>query len=184
MFVTTSEASSILGISLQGVHYRIKKGLIKSKKENNKNFVFIDKNLYNKKNQNNSNEDILKIKDDQIKLLQSHINDIKAQYEKEIKRLDKSNEKMIEVFKSEINLLKQAYYEMSEVYKLEHKQTNNETKYITIKDFFTFMKNHNKSTLEIKTILLDKIKQNDKRFLYNKTNKKILILNSDFLDLI
>ena len=40
--VTTSEASEILGISLQGVHYRIKKNQLKSEKKDGKLFVYID----------------------------------------------------------------------------------------------------------------------------------------------
>ena len=37
--VTTSEAAQILGLSLQGVHYRIKKEQLKSIKKDGKTFV-------------------------------------------------------------------------------------------------------------------------------------------------
>ena len=40
--VTTSEASEILGISLQGIHYRIKRNQLKSEKKDGKIFVYID----------------------------------------------------------------------------------------------------------------------------------------------
>ena len=42
----------------------------------------------------------------------------------------------------------------------------------------------NKTEQEIKMIIFNGIKTNDRRFIYNKVEKKLLILNSDFLDLI
>ena len=46
--VTTSEASEILGISLQGIHYRIKRNQLKSEKKDGKLFVYIDEQTINK----------------------------------------------------------------------------------------------------------------------------------------
>ena len=40
--VTTSQAAEILGLSLQGIHYRIKKEQLKSIKKDGKTFVYID----------------------------------------------------------------------------------------------------------------------------------------------
>ena len=40
--VTTSQAAEILGLSLQGVHYRIKKEQLKSVKKDGKTFVYVD----------------------------------------------------------------------------------------------------------------------------------------------
>ena len=39
---TTNQASQILNISLQGVHYRIKNGTLKSVKQNGKTYVYVD----------------------------------------------------------------------------------------------------------------------------------------------
>ena len=39
--VTTGEAAQLLGLSLQGVHYRIKSGQLKSLKQGGKTFVYV-----------------------------------------------------------------------------------------------------------------------------------------------
>ena len=46
--VTTSQAAEILGISLQGIHYRIKNKKLKSIKEGGKTYVYISQE-YDKK---------------------------------------------------------------------------------------------------------------------------------------
>jgi hypothetical protein len=46
------------------------------------------------------------------------------------------------------------------------------------------MKSHQKSDQEIKYIIFRAIRNNDYRFIYNKSEKKLLILNADFEDLI
>jgi DNA-binding transcriptional MerR regulator len=190
LLVSTSEASKILGLSLQGVHYRIKKGLLKSKKENNKILVYLDNTIKKEKIINsNSDNNLMKIKDEQIKLLNETIIWMKEQYKSEIKRLDNNQSKVMDIFKSEIELLKQAYIEMKNLYKLDNNKTKPvkiqyDMKFMDIKEFFEFMQEHNKSILQIKSILLKKIKENDKRFIYNRTTKEVLIYKSDFLDLI
>ena len=189
MLVTTSEASKILGISLQGVHYRIKKGLLKSKKQDGKTFVYIDKNLQKKDTPQNIDE-LLKLKDDQINILQDSLGWMKEQYTSEISRLENNQDKIIEVFKSEITLLQQAYHEMKELQTIENKKdvvSSNEEysmEFMDIKDFFDFMKNNNKTKEQIKKILLTQIKKDDKRFIYNSKTKEVIIYKSDFLDLI
>ena len=51
--VTTSEAAEILGLSLQGIHYRIKKNQLKSEKKDGKVFVYVeDTKRINKKDEN------------------------------------------------------------------------------------------------------------------------------------
>ncbi len=45
--VTTSQAAEILGLSLQGIHYRIKKDQLKSIKKDGKTFVYISDELKN-----------------------------------------------------------------------------------------------------------------------------------------
>jgi hypothetical protein len=46
------------------------------------------------------------------------------------------------------------------------------------------MKRYNKTEKEIKNIIFKAIENGDNRFIYNKVEKKLLILNSDFLDLV
>jgi DNA-binding transcriptional MerR regulator len=197
MLVSTSKAADILGISLQGVHYRIKKGLLKSKKEDGKILVYIDDDLNTtKQNTQNipSNDDLLKLKDEQIELLKESISWMKNQYESQIKKLEENQDKIIDVFKSEITLLQQAYHEMKEFHQIENKakdekineidKKENNIEFMDIKDFFDFMKKNNKSKEETKKILLTQIKKEDKRFIYNSKTKEIIIYKSDFLDLI
>ena len=111
---------------------------------------------------------------------------MKHQYENEIKRLEMNQEQIISVFKSEISLLQSAFNEMKNIYALEHKNNNDSSKMdlIDIKDFFLMMRKYNKTDLEIKSIILDKIKSGDKRFIYSSSSKSIIIYKSDFLDLI
>ena len=103
--------------------------------------------------------------------------------------VEKNQNKIIEVFKSEINLLQSAFNEMKNVYKIGNKNPTKSTQKVDfnlmdIKDFFIFMKQNNKSDLEIKSIILDRIKQGDNRFIYNKQTKEVMIYKSDFIDLI
>ena len=94
-----------------------------------------------------------------------------------------------EVFNSEIKLLQSAFNEMRSIYKPQieaNLQNKTEIKddFITVKDFTVLMKRYNKTEKEIKSIIFEAIKKSDKRFIYNKAEKKLLILNSDFLDLV
>ena len=54
---------------------------------------------------------------------------------------------------------------------------------MTLKDFFVIMKRFNKTEKEIKYIIFQAIQNQDNRFIYNKKEKKLLILKSDFEDL-
>jgi hypothetical protein len=206
--VSSSEAAQLLGLSLQGIHYRIKKGQLESIKQDGKIFVYVDTTQTNTKNivspliaQTNDykylEEKIISSKDEQIHLLKKTIKFMKKQYTSEIHRLDKNQTQVLKVFQSEVDLLKSAFNEMRNIYKLDHQETAQintniestkvdsvEMEFMDIKDFFVFMKNHNKSDAQIKSIILDKVKQSDKRFIYNKKSKEILIYKSDFLDLI
>jgi len=187
--VSTSEASKILGISIQGVHYRIKKNQLESVKEDGKTFVYIDKKTPTNTSkitiQDNSSE-LIDAKNEQILLLKKTIKWMKKQYTQEIKRLDSNQNKIIDVFKSEITLLQQAYNEMQNMHKLEKKSNNQQQSFdiINIKEFFILMKEHSKTDTQIKSIILDRIKAEDKRFIYNKNTKELLIYKSDFIDLI
>lgn len=194
--VTTIEASEILGISLQGIHYRIKKNQLKSVKKDGKVFVYIDEALFQTVSQEqsgyqNSFDKLIESKDEQIHLLKKSIKWMRNQYIDEINRLEDNQKRVIEVFNSEIKLLQSAFNEMKALYnkpQLEvKKQDENLAKkdeFITVKDFFLIMKSSNKSDLEIKSIIFEAIKNKDKRFIYNKAEKKLLILKSDFKDLI
>jgi HAMP domain-containing protein len=197
--VTTSQAAEILGLSLQGIHYRIKKNQLKSLKKDGKTFVYISDEIKNensetktetsKTQQTNSNfEAIIEVKNEQIELLKKSMKWMKKQYISEIFRLEKNQKKIIEVFNSEIQLLQSAFNEMRSIYKpqLENslKQQKNSSDFITVKDFSVLMKRYNKTEKEIKNIIFKAIENGDNRFIYNKVEKKLLILNSDFLDLV
>lgn len=198
--VTTSEAADLLNLSIQGVHYRIKQGQLKSIKENGKVFVYVDKSLSaTPKNTQTKKEEIqhipeqtneiVNVKDEQIALLNKTIKWIKNRYESEIKRLEKNQKRMIQVFQSEISLLQSAFNEMRSIYRIDHKETiheNKESKFniISVNEFFLLMKKHGKNDVEIKKIILTALHKKDKRFFYDKDLKEIIIYKSDFLDLI
>ena len=203
--VTTSEAAQILGLSLQGVHYRIKKEQLKSIKKDGKTFVYVDesqkyieeeattvkvKEQTIKQNYVDNSQAIIDVKNEQIELLKKSMKWMKKQYISEIFRLEKNQKKIIEVFNSEIKLLQSAFNEMRSIYKPQIQQeiknkTEKESKdFIMVKDFFILMKRYNKTEQEIKLMIFNGIKTGDRRFVYNKKKKKLLILNSDFIDLI
>ena len=203
--VTTSEAAQILGLSLQGVHYRIKKEQLKSIKKDGKTFVYVDesqkyieeeattvkvKEQTIKQNYVDNSQAIIDVKNEQIELLKKSMKWMKKQYISEIFRLEKNQKRIIEVFNSEIKLLQSAFNEMRSIYKPQIQQeiknkTEKESKdFIMVKDFFILMKRYNKTEQEIKLMIFNGIKTGDRRFVYNKIEKKLLILNSDFIDLI
>ena len=200
--VTTSQAAEILGLSLQGIHYRIKKNQLKSLKKDGKTFVYVTDEMKNQNTNtkveppkmqqtNTSNEQgILDVKNEQIELLKKSMKWMKKQYISEIFRLEKNQKRIIEVFNSEIKLLQSAFNEMRSVYKpqiqqeIKTKTEKQSNDFILVKDFFILMKRYNKTEQEIRFIIFNAIKNADKRFIYNKVEKKLLILNSDFLDLI
>lgn len=192
--VTTAQAAEILGISLQGVHYRIKNNQLKSIKQSGKTYVYISDNDYkvkekeavveeivSKEERNISYEKVLQSKDEQIDLLKKSIKWMRHQYQDEIKRLEKNQKRIITVFDSEIKLLQSAFNEMKQVYKpkaIEQKKD----RFISLLDFTSLMKSYKKNDKEIKLIILRGIKNGDERFVYDKERKKVLILNADFSD--
>lgn len=205
--VSSNEAAQILGLSLQGIHYRIKKGQLESMKKDGKIFVYIDSTQAKVHQQSSPiqtqtpndykhlEDRILESKDEQIHLLKKTIKFMKNQYTSEIDRLDKNQTQVLKVFQSEVDLLKSAFNEMRNIYKIDHQEstTNHinqevsnsvEMEFLDIKEFFILMKNHNKTDVQIKSIILNRVKRGDKRFIYNKSSKEILIYKSDFLDII
>lgn len=199
--VSSNEAAQILGLSLQGIHYRIKKGQLESIKQDGKIFVYIDSSTINSQNNNHKNnptiqqalnqeDPLLKAKDEQIVTLRKTIKFMKKQYTSEIERLDRNQKQILDVFQSEVDLLKSAFQEMKNIYTISH-QEKKQTKssqvglpLMDIKDFFLLMKKHHKTDTQIKRIILEKVKDGDKRFIYKKESKEVLIFKSDFLDLI
>ncbi len=225
--VTTAQAAEILGISLQGVHYRIRNKKLKSIKQSGKTYVYIsdeyeepalkpttkleqketatkkkttqsqeDYRLY-KKLQDEHTQKIVALKDEQITMMKKSIKWLRAQHKSEVKRLETNQKNIIEVFNSEIKLLQSAFNEMRSIYKpmlettKEQKTTpnpkqneNKKERFISIENFTLYLKKHHKDSKEIKMIILKAVHRKDKRFLYNKKTKKILILNSDFSDLV
>ncbi len=186
--VSTSEAAKLLGISVQGVHYRIRKQQLKSIKQDGRTFVYLDnKKIPQTSSSQTSSIDLnmLQSKDEQINLLKTTMKWMKKQYKQEIKRLNENQDKLIDVFKSEITLLQQAYNEMQKIYKIEHKKdTNLDLNFLTIKEFFGIMKKYNKTNEQIKQIIIQRVKAKDDRFIYNTKTQELLICNSDFTDLI
>jgi len=195
--VTTTQAAQILGLSLQGIHYRIKNNQLKSIKQSGKIFVYITEQMENnssnntikKENQNSDISLIIEVKDEQIALLKKSNKWMKKQYISEINRLERNQKDMMSVLNSEIKLLQSAFNEMRSIYKpqienLKKSENIKDVKFISLKDFLFFMKKNNKSQNDIKTIILDAIKENDERFIYNKNDKKLLILDSNFEDLL
>jgi len=193
--VSTAEAAEILGLSLQGVHYRIKKNQLRSKKDNGKTYVYIDEGLKKNKDYKDKARDnisdipkIIELKNEQIELLKESNSWIKKQYESEIFRLEENQKKMLEVFDREIKLLQAAFNEMRGVYKKNELRIEEKKEkylsFISIGDFYMLMKNHRKSDNEIKFIILDRVKKNDARFIFNKNTKDVIIQNGDFLDLL
>ena len=200
--VTTSEAAQILGLSLQGIHYRIKKEQLKSIKKDGKTFVYVDDEQKHdetptktkaepiRQTIHDNSQAIIDVKNEQIELLQKSMKWMKKQYISEIFRLEKNQKRIIEVFNSEIKLLQSAFNEMRSVYKpqiqqeIKTKTEKQSNDFILVKDFFILMKRYNKTENEIKAMIFDAIKSGDKRFIYNKVEKKLLILTDDFRDLI
>ncbi len=200
--VTTTQAAQILGLSLQGVHYRIKNNQLKSIKKSGKTYVYISEHVEDKSSDvkvevtevQNGNKELIKAKDEQIELLKSSIKWMKRQYISEIKRLEKNQKRIIGVFNREIELLQSAFNEMRSVYKpqleLKKEQSNNnynideKDRFIPIQELTLYFKRNHKSDKDIKLIILKAIKDRDSRFIYNKKEKKLLILNEDFSDLL
>lgn len=204
--VTTAQAAEILGISLQGVHYRIRKNQLKSIKKSGKTYVYINDTQELKPTTeptvelkelipNEAIKEIVKAKDEQIDVLKKSIKWMKKQYGSEIIRLEKNQKRIIGVFNREIELLQSAFNEMRSIYKpqiefnqqqakAKQEQDTPKEKFITLQNFSIYMKRNNKTSEDIKLIILNAIKNRDSRFIYNKKDKKLLILNEDFSDLI
>lgn len=198
--VTTAQAAQILGLSLQGVHYRIKKNQLKSIKKSGKTYVYINETVEPKYEPNveikevpykDTVKEIVKAKDEQIDLLKKSMKWMKKQYGSEITRLEKNQKRIIGVFNREIELLQSAFNEMRAIYKpqLQNGQIRNDfvqekETFISIQDFTLYLKRHHKTEKDIKLIILKAIQKRDHRFIYNKSTKKLLILNEDFSDLV
>lgn len=201
--LSTNEAALKLGISVQGVHYRIKTNKLKSIVKDGKTFVYVDieePKENSKQTTVDANVEIIKVKDEQIGLLKRAIRWMGFQHKQEIERMEQTHNKLIDVFKSEVELLQRAYNEMQTLYKnqnaIESKQptTNYTTKNYTyndtqpktlmLNDFLLFMRNKGKSNNQIKQILYDAIKSGDSRFNYNPIKKTIVITNDTFEDLL
>jgi hypothetical protein len=178
--VSSSQAAQILGLSLQGIHYRIKKGQLESIKKDGKTFVYIQTNKKQKntntQNINNANSDntlVLKSKDEQITLLKKTIKYLKKQHYKELQRVEKNQDKILNVFQSEVDLLKSAFTEMKTIYKqnqIDEKTdlqnttnvTNkNESTKLTMQDLKNFKKQEQYISIKEFYLLLKKYDKTD-----------------------
>ena len=145
--VSTSQAAQILGLSLQGIHYRIKNNQLKSVKRSGKTYVYISDYLQEqtqtKQDSVDDSNKVLDVKDEQIELLKESMSWMKNQYKDEIERLEKNQKRIIKVFKSEIQLLQNAFNEMRTIYKTENKQLSSnkiDFTFMSVSDFFILMK--------------------------------------------
>jgi hypothetical protein len=138
-------------------------------------------------------KEVVKAKDEQILLLKKSIKWMRKQHGAEILRLENNQKRIIGVFNREIELLQSAFNEMRSIYKpqlisqqenKEKPQEKTKEKFISIVDFTLYLKRHNKSEREIKLIIMKAIERKDSRFIFNKKDRKLLILNEDFSDLI
>jgi len=138
--VSSNEAAHFLGLSLQGIHYRIKKGQLESIKKDGKIFVYIDSKQINAPSNSSVVDEqindykhledkILSSKDEQIELLKKTIKFMKKQHTSEIERLDKNQTQVLKVFQSEVDLLKSAFSEMRNIYQIDHKQAQQDKKH-------------------------------------------------------
>ena len=106
--VTTAQAAEILGLSLQGIHYRIKKEQLKSIKKDGKTFVYISDEIKvdtppnkpkvessTKTSKFDSIKAIIDVKNEQIELLKKSMKWMKKQYISEIFRLEKNQKRII-----------------------------------------------------------------------------------------
>ena len=189
--VSTSQAAQILGLSLQGIHYRIKNNQLKSLKRSGKTYVYISDYLQEQTQTKQDNVDdtnkVLEVKDEQIELLKESMSWMKNQYKDEIVRLEKNQKRIIKVFKSEIQLLQNAFNEMRTIYKTENKQLSSnkiDFTFMSVSDFFILMKKYNKTDRQIKILILNRIKNKDKRFIFKKETKELFIFEGDYSDLI
>jgi len=116
--IKPSEYAKQSGISRQAVYAKIKKGILKSRKVDGKIFIELDSsvNITNKKSdnqclQNSNTAELLKAKDETIKILKETIEDLKA-----------TNNLIIGTLKGEVELLKEAFNEMQMLYRtqIEH----------------------------------------------------------------
>lgn len=205
--LSTNEAALKLGISVQGVHYRIKTNKLKSIVKDGKTLVYVDIEDQKETKNNESTSasaEVIKVKDEQISLLKRAIRWMGFQHKQEIERMEETHNKIIDVFKSEVELLQRAYNEMQTLYQsqnvIESKQpvtTNNNTyntttystqntqpETLSLNDFLLLMRKKGKSNNQIKQILYDAIKSGDNRFNYNPIKKTIVISNVSFDDLL
>jgi hypothetical protein len=198
--LSTNEAALKLGLSVQGVHYRIKTNKLKSIVKDGKTFVYVDIEEEKTETQqsfiDNTNE-IIQGKDEQIGFLKQAIRWMTFQHKKELIRMEKTHNKIIEIFKSEVVLLQRAYNEMQTLYKTnntlhyQYQQTTTQSQKeykgddtVPIKEFLIFLRSKGKSNNQIKQILYNVIKSADSRFIYNPFTKEIIILKDNFQDLL
>ncbi|RXK12746.1 DNA-binding protein [Halarcobacter mediterraneus] len=207
--VTTAQAAQILGLSLQGVHYRIRKNQLKSIKKAGKTYVYISEYVDDKaeakvelkESTKSTFEDVINVKNEQIDILKKSIKWMRKQYSSEIHRLEKNQKRIISVFNREIELLQSAFNEMRSIYKqpqvaqsihkeevvsgdIEVEKEELKEKFISLQEFTLYLKKHHKNEKDIKLIIFKAIQKQDSRFIYNRKDKKLLILNEDFSDLI
>ena len=207
--VTTAQAAQILGLSLQGVHYRIKKNQLKSVKKAGKTYVYISEDSDDKsegrvelkESFKSDFKEVIDVKNEQIDILKKSIKWMRKQYSSEIHRLEKNQKRIISVFNREIELLQSAFNEMRSIYKqpqvtqaihkeevvtddIELEKEEIKEKFISLQEFTLYLKKHNKNEKDIKLIIFKAIQKRDQRFIYNRKDKKLLILNDDFSDLI
>jgi len=186
--VSTAEAAKILNLSLQGVHYRIKNNQLNFTKKNGKTYVYIKEEDINETAVSNTQDSLISVKDEQIKLLRKVVKWHKKQYKQEIIRLQFAHTELKEALQSEIKLLQDAFWEMKKIYQhqisFNQQKTDDNEELISLKDFILLFKKYSEKDIDVKKIIIQRLKQKDNRFVYDKNKKEIFINKSYFLDLL
>ena len=128
---TTTQAAEILNISLQGVHYRIKNGTLRSVKQNGKTYVYIDPAVVVQENKRNDKKQLKKTISSNInKNEQLNSLEMTSQYQNIIENnnLEKLLEKIIKTKDEQIQILKKSIKSIKQQYSIEiaRLQNNNE----------------------------------------------------------
>jgi hypothetical protein len=172
-FVTSAQAAKILGLSLPGVHYRIKKGYLHSKKVNGKILVNINDTVQVPKKDisNNSNQTHkINIDSQNNNTIENNANQENLIALKKIVKLLKKQYKSSKRFKKDLFDIKQLIQNND-----NNIAVNEVNEYLNLEDAMIYLQTKNKSDEKIKTILLNNLLIGTKGFRYDKENNTVSI---------
>ncbi len=204
--IKPSDYASKMGISRQAVYAKIKKGILPSRNIGGKIFIVLDKEIKSnspkrslsdsnstaESKDTESNEKLLKAKDETISILRETIADLKE-----------TNKMITSTLRGEVELLKEAFSEMKMLYslQLEHKkqesdsskeleiddadiQEDGQIDWIELNDFFALngIKKEKKQK-KIKKQLKKLFKKGDSR-IESFNGELVFMADADFADII